>query len=230
MYVRLHKPVKLSDLFTVQPDSTDWGMPDYRKILSKKDKPAGQTPIRDRATFGNWTRSLTPISAAGSQLAKEFGLYLLAFTIPRPFLYVGIAAGDSRSAEGILNRVKKHRVKTTGSHVGSQSRTNGGVDHTRGWREFALARAAAVQGIDLCSDARLIVGNVYETNLETGAEERPKQRKSILEYFESCIFNNVSGVRSQISQLLWQSDHKLITTHASSLGLAGPTPSISLWC
>jgi hypothetical protein len=92
----------------------------------------GTSPVRDRIlTVGNALIPKPNCMLAGQ---KVCGIYLLTFELPYKAFYVGIAAGDGQAPEGILSRLRKHRIKATGSNGGI------GVHHPRQWRKFALDR------------------------------------------------------------------------------------------
>jgi len=74
MNLQLTAPRELTALFTVQPDMTEWKTQIHRRVYSKKNKAAGQTPDRARASFDSWSRSLAPISAEGHKLERMGGV------------------------------------------------------------------------------------------------------------------------------------------------------------
>lgn len=128
--------------------------------------------------------------------------------------------------EGVANRILKHRVKVTGSHIGTGKYKTGGVNHTKHWRDYAVLRAQFYlnkQVPDQCSDARLIIGKLVSPE--------PHLTKK-LEYFEHLIFKNVDGIRDDIYKLLWSDNEpSLVTllTYRSSERDSPADPEIELW-
>jgi hypothetical protein len=123
--------VPLQEAVVLVPDMTIWETVDHLRVRTKRGKTAGHTPDRDRATYGSWQKALQDHPIA-RPLRASFGLYFLFFSVPSPYLDVVIAAQGGRAPEGVLNRIKKHIVRATGSHVGKRKAVNGGVDHTGG--------------------------------------------------------------------------------------------------
>lgn len=154
-------------------------------------------------------------------MLRASGLYMVAARAPYKAIYVGIAAGDGKSPEGILNRIRKHRVKITGSHVGSETVTAGraipsnvgGVSHTGHWREFAAARYSQLRDAhmlpDLCSDVQLATGHTC-TDTKHG-----------LECFESEIFHNRGAVQERLCEHFWPGEDNsnifILTSRARKL-------------
>jgi hypothetical protein len=191
MKLLLNAPVALEQHFEVPVDHTTWPNKTYRKTKS------GWTPTRPQATFGTWNQGLTALTRLSHELTSTFGMYILAFDKPYPAIYIGIAADDGTSPEGISNRVKKHRVKATGSHVSASQDTVGGVAHMKNWRKFAIDRASFHQDqelFDSMADARLITAAIQGSS---------GQRKKDLERFEKAIIADQRGIRSSIEKLLW---------------------------
>ena len=122
-------PQKLSDHFSIPCDKSRWtgAAGEYSACIDAKGKKIGLTPARERATFHSLSRAMTPVTPNGKALNSTFGVYLLAFDVPSPAFYVGVAASSRRSPEGILSRIRKHRVKLTCSHIGGSASTHGGV-------------------------------------------------------------------------------------------------------
>ncbi len=177
-------PQLISKHFIVSPDLTQW-------TGSYVKTPHGTTPQRDRASFHKIDTVLQPDTELAFELDQKTGLYLLAFDLPKPSLYVGIAA-DGKSPEGISRRLRKHSVKTMGSHVGSIHST-GGVHHPAKWRDFAIRRHEHFDGAqDLLTDARFAFANASGGN-----------QKAILQNFERLICSNARGVLDQICSALW---------------------------
>ncbi len=187
--LRITPTLRLAEHFDIPKDDTDWfPIGTYSKVSG------GNTPDRPRARF-RWKDALRPKTPEANGLANTSGLYLLAARVPYKAIYVGIAAGDGKSPEGILNRIRKHRVKITASHVGSERvmagktipSNVGGVSHTGHWREFAADRYSALKATDrlpdLCADIQLATGHTCI------------DRKHILECFESEIFHNLRAIR-----------------------------------
>ena len=138
---------------------------------------------------------MVPTTQDACRLKDYFGIYLVAFEIPEPSLYIGIASNDTKTSEGVLNRFKKHRVKTSGSHVGTTPISTGGVHHPEKWRNFAQKRFAALNGQpDFLTDVRIVASSFINTT---------KQPKNDLERFESSIICNQNNVFDAIVDKLW---------------------------
>lgn len=156
-------PQKLSDHFKIPIDESRWtgAVGEYSTCFDANGKKIGLTPARERATFHSVSRAMTPVTLTGKCLASTFGVYLLAFDVPSPAFYVGVAGSSSKTPEGMLNRFRKHRIKVTSSHVGGSATTDGGVKHPGGWRTFAAERAVwlSQQGLaDIVDDGRFSCG------------------------------------------------------------------------
>jgi hypothetical protein len=98
----------------------------------------------------------------GKSLPHHYGIYVLGFLIPHPAIYVGIASQDSRSPEGILKRVLKHRVKVTGSHTHGEP-NRGGIHHPPRWGSFASVRHdrfVSSKSVDLLADVTLMTASL----------------------------------------------------------------------
>jgi hypothetical protein len=228
MKLKFSAPIMLAEHFRIPVDETNW-MPiadppkPYRKVNG------GFTSNRSLASFGSWQKALEPISDVGRNLSKTFGVYMLAFgdpdcECPPAAFYVGVAGDNSKKPEGILTRIKKHRVKVTGANVGGAAASHGGVSHTAGWRQYAPRRHAyysAKKTVDICADARLVIGLL-------DSEHHPT---NVLEYFEHRIFKNHLGVRDSIYNLLWgrPADKVMLLTAASKDGVAPLDPVVQLW-
>jgi hypothetical protein len=199
-------PELLTTYFEVPIDKTCW-MGEYRVTTDRFGKKNGQTPAREQASFSRWQDSLLPKSDVVEKYSKCFGVYLLTMDIPTPAIYVGIAVSSAGRPEGVLTRIRKHRVKLTGSHIGRNGASSGGVNHTGGWRSFAPERArhfAARDETDGCRDVRIITGTMLPIvggNLE---------EKAALEYFESRIADEHSPVWEQLTNLLWPRHDELV--------------------
>ncbi len=218
---------KIRDHFLVPTDDTLWVPGEYEVCVDTRGKKTGLTPVRKRAPFQTLTRGMSATSEIGENLSETYGLYLLSFDLPFPAIYVGIAASSGRSPEGILSRIRKHRIKLTASHVGASATTHGGVNHTSGWRDFATHRAvyyAEHHVADQWQDGRFACG-LFQPS---GA---PCSHKKQAEWFESQLIAN-DGVMGQIVQLLW-SDVELPAvfwlTKSTSSGLRPREPRIELW-
>ncbi len=186
--------MKLSDHFNVPADSTKWNG-EYT-IVAKH----GRTPARQRADFQTPRYALEPITAIAKELDSVYGIYAIGVEYPSPAIYIGIAAGGSKSPEGILSRIRKHRVKITGSHVGKSRDTVGGVNHTAGWRYIAKQRSRLFQAsrlLDTCQDVWLRIGAAHDT---AGA---PLSDKATLEIFESMLASNHQGLYRELAQSFW---------------------------
>jgi hypothetical protein len=112
---------------------------------------------------------------------------------------VGIAASDGLRPEGILSRVRKHRVKATGSHVGVSENVTGGVHHPTKWRDFAISRAmyfVESNHEDTCKDMQIIIAKIDATI------EQPRDALAI---FEALLCQNVNEIKNIICGLIWPS-------------------------
>lgn len=177
-------PQTIAEHFEVVPDTTLWDR-SYVKTAH------GLTPQRERATFHNIKGILSPTTETARRLDGATGLYMLAFDLPTPSLYIGIAA-QAKNPEGILRRLRKHCIKAMGSNVGSATST-GGVHHPRQWCDFAVARHAVLYGApDDLGDVRFATAQV-----DTG------NHKAELQNFERLICSNTEGVLDGICAKLW---------------------------
>jgi hypothetical protein len=180
----------LREHFCMPVDESDWINYDYSADFS---------PIRDRATFKTTTGGMIPLTREGQALRQTYGVYILVFSIPSPAYYVGVAAN-----EPVLGRIRRHRVKVTGSHIGANENSNGGVRHSRGWQNYAIQRAKhfAHNGVghigDNCDDAKLLIGTLTEDDQNFTDEEF----KQALEYFEHKIVENTRGMTAAILKIL----------------------------
>ena len=234
MNLVISSPISIADHFAIPEDKTAWSGFNYKQVFDSQGKAIGKTPARQRASFRSWQQCLIPTSKIGIQLDHTYGLYILALTIPHPALYVGIAANSSKSPEGMLNRIKKHRTKLTGSHVGSSQESFGGVNHTGGFRSYAPPRAkyfAQHQKPDQLGDMQLLV--CQYSNNSSGIPDST-QEKHLLENFESCLCSDDGGIRTRIASLLWPSNkqHELLTTNtrgAADFGMLGEKMVFKLW-
>ena len=190
MILKIKQALDVSKNFEVPPDLTVWQtQQDYLQTSQ------GWTPVRLRASFASWQNSVVPSTQDAQNLKDYYGIYIVAFEIPEPSLYIGIASNDTKSSEGVLNRFKKHRVKTSGSHVGTTPTSTGGVHHPVKWRNFAQQRFAALNGLPDClTDVRIVVSSFINTT---------KQPKKDLERFESSIICNQNNALDQIVDMLW---------------------------
>lgn len=179
-----NSPQFISDHFIVSTDLTHW-------TRSYMKTPHGTTPQRNRASFQKIDGVLQPETDLGFALDQATGLYLLAFDLPQPSLYVGIAA-EGKNPEGVARRIRKHCVKSMGSHVGSIDST-GGVHHPGKWRKFAISRHEHFDGAeDVLADVRFVHAIATVGN-----------QKAILQKFERLICSNARGVLDQICSKLW---------------------------
>lgn len=203
-------PERLTDHFQVATDVTPWSR-EYTKTRH------GVTPDRERASFGI-RGVLEPLTASARELEHATGLYLLAYDLPAPALYVGIAA-EARSPEGILRRLRKHCIKAMGANIGGAGST-GGVHHPRRWSQFAVRRHACLGAADGQTDVRFTTARVSEGN-----------GKAALEHFERLICSNTDGLLDQICDRLWglgAGDVELLTS--GTVGLRAQVEHrISLW-
>ncbi len=149
------------------------------------------------------------------------------FDVPFPAFYVGIAASSGKSPEGILSRIRKHRVKLTSSHIGVCPDKHGGVDHTGGWREFAIQRVRHFHDIaiaDNVDDACLSFGNFVPS-------AGPSSHKKEAEWFESQLSSR-EGWLVKILNALWpdkRPDSVFLLTKGKSSGSRPEMPLVMLW-
>lgn len=219
----------ISNHFAIPPDESEWTdkVGAYTDCFDSKGKKIGCTPARHRADFETLSKSMLPTTERGQQMDSSFGVYLLAFDIPTLALYVGVAAASSKSPEGVLSRVRKHRIKLTASHIGRTATTHGGVNHTGGWRAFAERRArhfVAQKVLDVAEDARITIGEFVPS---AGADSH----KVEAEWFEHQI--TASGrAMDDIVNLLWpgmKSADVTLLTIGTSRGVRPAAPEIELW-
>lgn len=149
MKIRFREPVPLNGWFDIVPDVKPWAASEcevraYRRAYTKGHY---WTPRRDPAGFSidNCLKEKNYNDIVN--MNSQPGVYLLAATNPEAVVYVGIACAPA--TENVMRRLKKHRVKLTGSHVGRELElecddraqlNDGGVNHTRKWRDFARRR------------------------------------------------------------------------------------------
>jgi hypothetical protein len=219
----LNCPISLAEHFDIPVDDSAWG---GQYLVVPRE---GRTPQRERAQFRSISCALRPITTTGTSIDTHFGVYIFAMNWPTPALYVGLAANGGKSPEGIGKRLRKHRIKSSGSHVGSHLMSVGGVNHTQGWRNYAPARhqyfttnAMPDDGLDI----RIVIGEVL-------TEEGLKvQSKVHLERFEASIATNEVGILDRIKQLLWPDVDprvvQLLTTRHGNLTLTAQD-QIQLW-
>jgi len=173
----------LAAYFTVRADTSSWdGSYDNRAM-----------PRRLRI---RWEDALDAQGKPG--LPHAHGVYVLAFRVPAPALYIGIAADGGREPEGIPNRLRKHCVKAVGSHAGS------GVTHPRRWRDFAMSRRDELRRLDrpdTLEDAVVMTGAV------TGCPDV----KGVYEYYESRLIRSMSvwsdALRKQLVCAMFGDEH-----------------------
>jgi hypothetical protein len=221
-------PRKFVDSFQVPVDTTSWRPDDIEQKLYRKVK-SSFTSNRDLASFSKLKNSLIPLNDDAAIIKSIFGVYMLAFggyerNHPPPAFYVGVAGGSSKSPEGILTRLRKHRVKATGSNLGNNFDSAGPVSHTLGWQQYAPSRSQFFTNsgkADSCEESRFVIGEI------DGGENRT----CILEYFEHAIFNNTNGVREKIYNLIWGDyiDAPHMLTTRSNSGVLPESPQIELW-
>lgn len=197
-------PVRLVEHFDIPIDSTKWSC--ARNYINFPKQHARlntgpHTPDRARAPFKSVNKALHPKTDWAKSLKATYGIYILSFDYPFKSFYVGIAASDGKKPEGILTRIRKHRIKITASHVGSMDPNNcptnwGGVAHTKGWRHIAPKRYDHFKSQgqnDGLSDVRLAIGAVDDGDC---------LEKTLTE-FESVIYHDHGGERQKIINWLW---------------------------
>ena len=188
------KPVKLNEHFEIPVDETNWETKNYTKVLSKTDKPEGQTPSRERATFSTLTNGMVPKTSFAHKLKNSFGIYILFFEEDQGF-YVGIASSQAKKPEGILSRIRKHRVKATGSNIGINKFSVGGVNHTKGWRMFAVTRAASFH-------RRGLKDHLQDAQLTIACSEGGKK---LLEFVENYLTYKCNPVSNKLLEYIFPS-------------------------
>lgn len=184
-------PERLTAFFSVPPDLTFWNG-------QYSDGTSGiRTPHRGRATFQTIGRSLE--SRGRPALPHAHGLYVLAFRIPYPAIYIGIAADDGRAPEGTARRLRKHRIKATGSHISDRPGA-GGVHHPKAWGEFASERFNHLRDLgegDVLADAMVM----------TGAIKGGANRKGECLYFEGHLTRH-GVLREELVRKLFGTVHE----------------------
>lgn len=211
--LRLMHPQRLIDLFEIPEDVTPW------EPLSHKSN----QPTRERASFGSLSQALTP-KATWHQLGMgEHGIYAVGFSEPYPAIYVGLAVGET-----FLSRLRKHRVKATGSSVGA------GVSHTRHWRKFAIDRYrdhSRSRTPDQLVDAVVMLGSIenmpsemlkdacawFEARLVREGEPQRALIQCLLGVREAWPLNATKGNRSALetpAALVEFGDHHRIVVRA----------------
>lgn len=209
MEMRFCEPIKLDEWFEVDPDEQPWEAADnptdaYRPAYTKH-----RTPTRQRATFENIDGSLKPKHKYARQIAamnKRPGVYIMAAKKHEPAIYVGIACDPY---ENILRRMRKHRIKLTGSHVGGVRRppneheiNDGDVNHTSKWRQFAPRRYLHFKGMpDKCEDVVFSFAPLPENPLPT--------IRHFAESVEHCLVN--SSFQRVCEFMLGEKDAFLLT-------------------
>lgn len=182
MILNLSRPKRIIDEFIIPADNTPWNPTCYDVSYQKCIE--GWTPIRNRASFTNIKHAA--IAQNENLWNAMYGIYFIFSTVPSPVAYVGIASQDAKSPEGIYSRLRKHRIKLTGSHVG-QNNTHGGVHHPRKWGTYAIQRHlwhVTNGNEDQLDDITILTAEVEDISI---------QRKEDLERFEKHLFNNCSG-------------------------------------
>ena len=218
MLLRFQAPLTLSDHFAVPVDQTAWTAQEHHSCKH------GWAPVRPRASFVTWQASLLAQTQHGRDWERSFGIYLLAADVPSPTLYVGIAAQNVKSSEGLGKRLKKHRVKTTASHVGASATSTGGVHHPKRWQNFARARFVALAGQgDGLQDVRVTRAAIEGVAI---------QAKTDLQRFENSIMANHNGVLQTIVDRLWPGTHVedvRLLNGAQGRRKMGPEDQIMIW-
>lgn len=219
MLLSINGPIQATDDFVFPKDRMSWAPVsyenDYRRCPS-----GGFTPIRERARYHTIKNAVIPRDR--SQWANRFGIYIIFMSKPSPTIYVGIASEDSKTPEGILSRFQKHRVKMSGSHVGTLL-GNGGVHHPKKWGEYAIERHISLAGSpDGFSDLRIATATLQ-------GEEC--QRKADLECFEKYLINNQSGLLEGIAEVAWPGFVGIprMLNHVTPIKRELPNSRVLLW-
>lgn len=216
-------PTRLASIAFIPHDTTSWDSIDtdpYVNLGAGK----GVTPNRSRGM--PLSRALTPRNAT---TLPESGLYVLGAGdptqgIPLAF-YVGISGVGAK--ETIFSRVTKHRVKLTGSHVGTRfpATSNGGIHHPGAWRDYAIERYRwhTQSNInDVCEDVWIMV-----LGFDDGSAT-----KATLEFVEDRIFND-EKIKQAIIDALWAqtgstaADKPVFLTSRTSRGIR-PSSGVKL--
>lgn len=191
MRFAFERPVFAREHFHIPVDMTPWnaGAEAYASIDGKV------TPNRPRAYTP--AQGMRPATDYGQALARRRGIYVLLLEHPRRTIYVGIAAGET-----ILSRIRKHRIKLTGSNAGAfdaaqgVATTYGGVHHPHNWKIFATERYSHLRTVaenDGLDDLRLMIGSFDDP--------RHNIRQN-LEPIESALIN-AGQLRDGLLQCAW---------------------------
>lgn len=156
--LNVYMPRPINVIFEVTPDESTWNG-EYRRN--------GNNIVPDRKKFLIGNQILNPTKASVHFFKNEdtnYGVYILLFNGYEKF-YVGVAGRHSfinangnlkkiQNPEGFMTRLRKHRLKCTGSF--------GNLNHTdhngQGWRNLAMRRWCdhnARGEIDLMDDCEL---------------------------------------------------------------------------
>lgn len=211
--LKLQGPVLLSSLFDVPPDESIWTSVGYRRLAR-----GIHNPDRPRASFGSFSRAL--VERGSSSNKKCFGVYAIGFSLPVPALYVGVASASARSPEGVVSRLRKHRLKSTGSDLGV------GFNHTERWRPFAQQRYRYFQERrekDILSDAIVLMGDIDRL-------DDPGEHKKICEYFEHQLVAQPRLFRALAEGMLGVRGCEVVSLNArTSLGRRPVEPRVDFW-
>ncbi|WP_127347510.1 hypothetical protein [Pseudidiomarina mangrovi] len=179
------------DCFDIPIDKSVWSTIDTQPYRRTDD---GMTANRDQATFGSLTKGLVLRDECALH-RKQKGLYCIATggfsggELP-PAFYVGIAHGET-----VLSRLQKHRVKLSGSNVGSSHSSAGGVKHPNTWQKYARERYLTIGGpSDTLADVRFMYGEITDPN---------QSNKQVLAAFEQAIAQNYKGILEQLLAIFW---------------------------
>lgn len=193
----VYTPAPIGDVFRVTPDQTEWNG-EY-EINGEN-----MVPVRDNFLADG--ERLIPISPAVSGFFQNlsqtnYGVYILLFEEYRKF-YVGIAARYSYinargvlvniiQPEGFLTRLRKHRVKCTGSRANINHTDHNG----QGWRNLAMRRWQdhnARREIDIMGDCKISIVNYSDNTPNETHNNRAEHEvndKGKFEWLEHYIAN-----------------------------------------
>lgn len=177
--------------FDIPPDLTPW------QIANVPYQRTGTGWTSNRPRQFTWQKSMLSRTQCAAALDNGHGVYILGLDLPHKAIYVGIAGGESFGS-----RLRKHRIKLTGSNAGAFdpaariATSAGGVHHPENWRQFALARHAHFHSNalpDSLADLRLMIGTFDDPEMTTSAA---------LQSIESFILTNPT-LRDKIAGIFW---------------------------
>lgn len=185
----VNSPVKLSDHFDIPVDNSFWDGHSYKTKKGKYPYPAREFKMKKNELLIPKTNFVKDNCTAG--------LYIMFFKDFKKY-YVGISA-SSALTEDILERLRKHRAKATGSALE--------INHTNskpfGWRTFAKQRFKKYGNQDQLNDCYLLIINLQNPENLGGDEQK------YLEFIENELsFSHHSVIKKIITSLTDQNDYK----------------------